>query len=237
MPDERPDFVALAVHQKHRAPFGAGVPRGELQNNVEQFRQIERGIQPLGGFHNRGELNYRMAPLAAFQRQLCVTPEQLQPAARLWDRARPSAAPPGLPPDSRRAPAPSVQPSPFDCRIPCPAEFARCRAVSGAGARRFHAKPTGVPRRTARSAHPPDVPAPPDAHHLRGQFARIGFRIECRDHFSSVSSGEAAAAGRAGFPCHAAFPLYWITRMVMSSDCAAPSVNTRMPSRMASPIA
>jgi len=81
--DERPDFVALAVHQKHRAAFGAGVPRSELQDNVEQFGEVERGIQPLGGFHNRGKLNYCMAPFAAFQRHLCVTPEELQPAARL----------------------------------------------------------------------------------------------------------------------------------------------------------
>src|ERR1700722_1878769 len=74
-----------------------------------------------------------------------------------------------------------------------------------------------------------------NADHLRGKFARFGFRIERRHYLLERLERQTAFARRSGFALHAAFPLYWITSMVMSSDCAAPSVNTRMPSRIASP--
>src|SRR5271156_5954125 len=73
------------------------------------------------------------------------------------------------------------------------------------------------------------------AHHLRGKFAGFGFRIERRHYLLEGLERQTAFAGLSGFAFHATFPLYWITRIVMSSDCAAPSVNTRIPSRIASP--
>src|SRR5579859_7576379 len=59
--DKRPDFVALAVHEKDGSAFRAGLARGNLQNDVDEFAQIERGVQLLGGFDDARQFLHRAA--------------------------------------------------------------------------------------------------------------------------------------------------------------------------------
>src|SRR5271168_1376328 len=71
-------------------------------------------------------------------------------------------------------------------------------------------------------------------NHLSCELTRLDFRVQRRDDFFENFERRSGGGFRRGFPLHT-FPLYWITRIVMSSDCGAPSVNAFIPSRIASP--
>ena len=232
--DERPDFFALTVHQKYGPALGASVPRGELQNNVQQFGEVQRGIKTFGGLDNSGKLDDRMAPLAAFERYFRVTPEQVHPSAgfgidgslnvRLEHSQGIGAAaqhPRGVFTIYIRIF--TVQDSGDADRI---------------GGRQFAAF---LPqhRRSVHHAPKPRPFQPPGfsqhAHHLSSEFAGFDFRIEGRHHLFQCFERQPSTILRSCFPFHPALPLYSITRMVMSSDCAAPSQKARIPSRIASP--
>ena len=76
--DERPDFIFLGVNQKYGSASSARLPRRNLQNDMNQFAQIQRGIQLLCGFNNARQLFHRPAPLGQCQRERCKTREQFK---------------------------------------------------------------------------------------------------------------------------------------------------------------
>jgi len=77
-PDERPYLAALAVHKEDRAALCAGLTRGDLQDDMNQFTKVQRGIQALGGFHDAGELFHRAAALRKRQNDGRKACQQIQ---------------------------------------------------------------------------------------------------------------------------------------------------------------
>src|ERR1700722_221883 len=235
--NQRPDFVAFVIDEKNGAAFRAGVPGGELQNNVQEFGEVEGGIEALGGLDDGGKLDHRMPALAAFEGDLGVAAEKIHPAPGVSvqlafglgfensHRMRTAAKYPGGAVTVGIGIF-AVQDS-FD--------------MTGIGGLKF---PAFLPDYGRAVHHAPQTRAfktagrSENADHLRSELAGVRFRIQggydLLERIERKALGFGWRAGR-GLACHPRFPLYSMTRMVMSSDCAAPSVNTRMPSRMASP--
>ena len=220
---QRPDLVPLAIHQKNRPALRSRVPRGQLQNNVQQFRQIQSRIQPLGSLHNRRKLDHRVAPLAALQSHFRVTPEKFQPSSRLriqfalWTRFQHS---------HRIRPAPQ-HPCGFLRRSRADffrAGFFRCVRDPAPAARRFPATPIGAPFTTRHSRAPSNRPGAASTHTIcaassPGSVSGLSVATTC----SSVSSGMPARVRGVAFRFIPCFPCIRSTNIVMSSDCAAPS--------------
>ena len=181
-PHQRPYLFLLAVHQKNRPALRARMPDRQPQNDVQQFCQIERRIQPLRRFHNRRKLDHRASPLAALERHLRVAPEKVQPRARLLIqlalrrdfqhsyRSRPAPQRPRVRPTVRARRLLSVQNSFHMRRHPPPAAF------------RFPATPPGRRPPSSRAVRPPAAPEQPAKRTIsRGKFARLRFRIQLHE--------------------------------------------------------
>src|SRR5262249_9571540 len=80
---ERPDFFALAVDEKNGAAVGAGLARSDLQNDVDEFAEVECGVQALGGFDDAGELFHGAAALGQSQNNSGETREVVELSAEL----------------------------------------------------------------------------------------------------------------------------------------------------------
>src|SRR6202021_4028858 len=70
--NQRPYFLLVTVHQKNGSALRSRITGGQSQNNVEKFGEVERRIQPLCRFDDRGKLDNRAAALAALERTLRV---------------------------------------------------------------------------------------------------------------------------------------------------------------------
>src|ERR1700722_18842537 len=69
--------MALAVDEKNRAPLRTRLARGDLQNDVDQLAEIQRGVQLLGGFNDAGKFFHRAATLRQRQHHGGKTREQI----------------------------------------------------------------------------------------------------------------------------------------------------------------
>src|SRR5262249_7681106 len=81
--DGGPDFFALAVDEKNGAAVGAGLARSDLQNDVDEFAEVECGVQELGGFDDAGELFHGAAALGQSQNNSGETREVVELSAEL----------------------------------------------------------------------------------------------------------------------------------------------------------
>src|SRR5579862_4449357 len=70
--DQRPYFLLVTVHQKNGSALRSRVAGGQSQNNVEKFGEVERRIQPLCRFDDRGKLDNRATALTALERDFRV---------------------------------------------------------------------------------------------------------------------------------------------------------------------
>src|ERR1700691_1550796 len=204
---QRPDFIALVIDQENCPALCSRLSSGELQNDVQQFRKIERGIQTLGSFDYGGEFDNRIATFAAFQRNLRVSPEQIQPDSRffverLFQRRLKNTNRISLASQEPRAALSVLGGSFASSNFFYPGQV-RCRKLTAF-----------LPDRRCAIDHAPEACAVEPAgrrqhaHHLRSEVSRLDFGVQNRYNLLESLQSRRRCYSRSCLPLHPLFPLY-----------------------------
>ena len=82
--DQRPYLLLVTVHEKNGSALRARIAGGQSQNDIQEFCEVERLIQPLRRFDDLGEFDNRATALAALECDLRIAQEEFEPRSRFF---------------------------------------------------------------------------------------------------------------------------------------------------------